>query len=372
MKQEYSFGLPSIVFSLIGLLFLAPFSFADLLKGFEAQKRGDYETAIKEFKSSADAGDEKAIFFLGTSYKDLLRDTYKRGGDRKPIAQAAISALEPFALRGNSEAQYQLAQIYGLRDFKQKFDWLLKAAVQEHGLAQWELGTIYEQGEDLFESFRVDPNYYEARKWYEKAANNGLDVGMESLGRLYANGKGVSRNYAMAIRWFEAAIREGNSGALLALGSLYELGKGVPRDQKKAEELYSTAVSRGSFVATELAKERVGAAKGDADAEYRLGELWLGGGVGLVEDIDEALRLINKAADKFHPGAISALGFMYKKGWKVPQDYVMACKWYNIGAALGDGRSKHERDAIAKMMTPSQLADAQKLAREWMESRRRR
>ncbi len=97
------------------------------------------------------------------------------------------------------------------------------------------MGTIYELGEDPLKSFRRGPDYYEARKAVEKAANNGESLGMESLGRLYANGKGVTKDYSTAIKWFEAAIREGNRGALLALGSLYELGKGVPRDQKKAE-----------------------------------------------------------------------------------------------------------------------------------------
>ncbi|TAK06102.1 sel1 repeat family protein [bacterium] len=94
--------------------------------------------------------------------------------------------------------------------------------------------------------------------------------------------------------------------------------------------------------------------------------------MGLVEDIDEALRLINRAADKFHARAISTLGFMYKEGWKVPQDYVTAHKWYNIGASLGDDKAKYERDDVAKKMMPSQLADAQKLAREWMEARKKR
>lgn len=194
---------------------------------------------------------------------------------------------------------------------------------------------------------------------------------MESLGRLYANGKGVSRDYVTAIKWFEAAIREGNSGALLALGSLYELGKGVPRDQERAEEMYSKAVSRGHFVVNLLVKQRIAAAKGDADGEFRLGSSWFGA-MGLVEDIDEALRLINRAADKFHATAISTLGFMYKEGWKVPQDYIAAHKWYNIGASLGDDKAKYERDDLAKKMMPSQLADAQKLAREWMEARKKR
>src|SRR5215467_10645215 len=113
-NKPRSLAIRSFIFWL-SILCLVPPSFGDLLKGFEAQKRGDYETAIKEFKSSADAGDEKAILFLGNAYENLLRETYKRSGDSKTVAQSAISALEPFALKGNSEAQYSLAHIYNLQ-----------------------------------------------------------------------------------------------------------------------------------------------------------------------------------------------------------------------------------------------------------------
>jgi TPR repeat protein len=374
MTRTSLLPLRAIVLSLLFHPMLAAFSFADILKGFEARQRGDFETAIKEFKSSADAGDEKAILFLGNAYEDLLRETFKRQGDTKTVAQSAIAVLKPFASRGDREAQYWLAQIYGFEsNDEEKFFWLGQAAKQEHGPAQWALGNMYKAGKDWYavKSFRVGPDYYEARKWYEKAANNGEDVAMEDLGHLYASGRGVARDYAIAIKWFEAAIRDGNLGALLALGSLYELGKGVPRDKKTAEDLYSKSLSRGYFFGIRLAKLRADAAKGDTNAEYELGQSWFGTS-GLVEDIDEALRLINKAADKFHTRAILTLGFMYKQGWKVPQDYVTAHKWYNIGASLGDDKAKYERDDLAKKMTPPQLADAQKLAREWMESRAKR
>jgi TPR repeat protein len=35
-----------------------------------------------------------------------------------------------------------------------------------------------------------------------------------------------------------------------------------------------------------------------------------------------------KAASQLHSGAMTTLGFMYKDGWKVPQDYIEAHKWF--------------------------------------------
>ena len=39
--------------------------------------------------------------------------------------------------------------------------------------------------------------------------------------------------------------------------------------------------------------------------------------------------------------------------------------WFNLVAAKGDAAAVKNRDLIAKKMTPAQIAEAQKLAREW-------
>jgi hypothetical protein len=43
--------------------------------------------------------------------------------------------------------------------------------------------------------------------------------------------------------------------------------------------------------------------------------------------------------------------------------------WFNLAASHGSGEYREHyaeaRDAMAKKMTPAQIADAQKLAREW-------
>ena len=61
---------------------------------------------------------------------------------------------------------------------------------------------------------------------------------------------------------------------------------------------------------------------------------------------------------------------MYAKGQGVPQDYVQAHKWFNLAAATSTSKPDHDnavkaRDNVAARMTPAQIAEAQKLAREW-------
>ena len=57
-------------------------------------------------------------------------------------------------------------------------------------------------------------------------------------------------------------------------------------------------------------------------------------------------------------------------GKGVPQDYVATHMWFNLAAsraedaAIRDMAAK-ERDLVASMMTPAQIAEAQRMAREW-------
>jgi len=53
----------------------------------------------------------------------------------------------------------------------------------------------------------------------------------------------------------------------------------------------------------------------------------------------------------------------------VPQDFVQAHMWYNLAASdlTGDDRelAAKNRDSLAEEMTSEQIAEAQRLAREW-------
>ncbi len=61
---------------------------------------------------------------------------------------------------------------------------------------------------------------------------------------------------------------------------------------------------------------------------------------------------------------------MYAEGLGVPQDDAQAHMWFNLAASRflpGEDRDKavKYRNIVAKRMTPAQIAEAQKLAREW-------
>ena len=60
---------------------------------------------------------------------------------------------------------------------------------------------------------------------------------------------------------------------------------------------------------------------------------------------------------------------MYINGEGVPQSYVQAHMWHNLVASRATGemreRAVRNRDRVAGLMDPTQIAEAQRLAREW-------
>jgi TPR repeat protein len=88
-------------------------------------------------------------------------------------------------------------------------------------------------------------------------------------------------------------------------------------------------------------------------------------GRGGVQEFAAAATWYRKAAEQGLVQAEFNMGVMYTNGQGVPQDYVMAHMWFNLAAAAGDKDALNDRDAIARRMTPAQIREAQKLAREW-------
>ena len=56
---------------------------------------------------------------------------------------------------------------------------------------------------------------------------------------------------------------------------------------------------------------------------------------------------------------------MYARGDGVPKDEVIAYMWRNLAAAQGEEIAKKAREALEGMMTPAQIAEGQRLSREW-------
>ncbi len=56
---------------------------------------------------------------------------------------------------------------------------------------------------------------------------------------------------------------------------------------------------------------------------------------------------------------------MYVFGQGVQQDYVQAHTWFTLAEAQGGDNARKNSKIIARKMTPAQIAEAQRLVREW-------
>ena len=79
--------------------------------------------------------------------------------------------------------------------------------------------------------------------------------------------------------------------------------------------------------------------KGDANAQFNLGVMFAWG-LGVEQDVNEAMRLYHLAADQGNAQAEYRLGYRYAHGWGVQQDFAEASHWYQLAADQGDGAAQ--------------------------------
>ena len=152
--KKYLFGIVFIIYILVGC------ANTHYQNGRDAFDRGDYDIAVKEFRSLAEQDDPRGQYALAIMY-DM--------GEGVPQ---------------NSE---------------QAFEFYRLAAEQGYADAQNNLGVMYDQGEG------VSKNYKEAMKWYLLAAEQGNKDAPNNIGVMHMIGLGVPRDFAQAHKWFTIA-----------------------------------------------------------------------------------------------------------------------------------------------------------------------
>jgi hypothetical protein len=110
------------------------------------------------------------------------------------------------------------------------------------------------------------------------------------------------------------------------------------------------------------------AEKGDSDAQYKLGLLYLTGN-GALQDFAEAAKWLKLAAEQGYGLAQYELGLIYRTGYGLAVDEVQSYVWLNLAAAAGVQQAVTARDEIMRALSPRQLAQAQKISRDWLAAR---
>jgi uncharacterized protein len=326
---------PILIAIALSLAIVAPASGQDFQQGLEAHRRGDYDTALHEFRPLAEQGNALAQRFLGRLY-ELGNGVPKNGTE-------ALRWYRLAAEQGDAFAQYSLGKIFGKGQLVRQDDteavrWYRLAAEQGLAVAQSNLGLSYELGRG------VRQNDTEAVRWYRLAGEQGLSVAQYNLGLMYELGQGVTRDYVEAARWYRLAAEQGDLESALALSSLYNGRKGPPQDDVESLRWLR-------FAADDLS---------DASSQYGLSlQFLLGSGVPV--DNAEAIHWMRLAAEQGYVDAQTMLGEWFGGGMGVvTENLVSAYMWSDLAAAQGDVKADTNRYLYARKMTREQIAEAQR------------
>ncbi len=85
-----------------------------------------------------------------------------------------------------------------------------------------------------------------------------------------------------------------------------------------------------------------------------------------VSKTDKSIEICLSQAETGTSEALYNLGLMYSNGEGVQPDYIEAHKWFNLAAMKGSIEARTWRSELAQEMTASQVAEAQRQAREWL------
>lgn len=165
-----------------------------------------------------------------------------------------------------------------------------------------------------------------------------------------ANEALAANDYATALKELEPLAAKGDANAQHLLAEMYSNGAGVPMDEKKAVSWYRKASEQGY-----------------ADAQAMLGIMY-DNGAGVKQDYKKAMFWYRKAAEQGHPMAQSLLGALYAEGQGVAVNLVQALKWFIVAASTGYEIGKENVNASEKVMSKKQIEQARALAQEWLKS----
>jgi TPR repeat protein len=132
--------------------------------------------------------------------------------------QPAVSCTQADAVAGNAEAQFgmafSLAAGSARQDYTKAAEWYVKAADQNHRLAQFNLGQMFANGQG------VPQNDSTAVMWIRRAANGGDAGAQYNLGDRYGRSSvrgsemDVGESRVESYKWFKLAAAQGYRDAL--------------------------------------------------------------------------------------------------------------------------------------------------------------
>lgn len=328
-------------------------------------KEKNYVEAAKNFQKAAEQGNAEAQYILGFCYE--------MGQGVSQDYEEAVKWYRLAVEQGNVDAQWQLGCCYergfGVpKDIDEALKWYRKAAEQGVFIYQYALGRSFEAGNDGFPQ-----DYEESMMWYLKASEYVEDPEAsrhaiwyrklpEYLQRYRIDGiENVCASHALyalaqyyektqdkdeAERLYIQAAKRRNKKAKMKLRELWgintfswiqDMEPAIPRTSgdKKKSKIVRLLALLVYFVWTPLEINKY-AGPVFWPSDFQKGQNYEFGINLRSKNLDEALKMYRKAARAGDDDAQFSLGYCYKEGNGVQQDYKEAVKWYRLAAEQGN------------------------------------
>jgi hypothetical protein len=204
------------------------------------------------------------------------------------------------------------------------------------------------------------------------AAEGGHPIAQWKLGRMYADGNGVTQDDVRAFEYFsrianahaedspsapEAAIV---ANAFVALGRYYLSGipnSKIKSDPERAREMFSYAASYF----------------GNADAQYDLARLYIDGGGTSRDDFRYGARWLGLAAQKGQHQAQALLGQMLFNGDQLPRQAARGLMWLTLArdsATTDESWIKESYNKAISKASDDERATALQMLEHWVQGRK--
>ena len=173
--------------------------------------------------------------------------------EQSEISGTLKSSTDKYASLSDSKLVQMGVEANKKGNYSEEYQCYLKALeINENNKnAQYDLGLCYEYGRG------VTQDYYEAVKWFRKAAEQGDAYAQRNLGGCYYDGQGVTQDYYEAVKWYRKAAEQGNANAMSWMGYFFENGEGVTKNLHEAIRWYKLGTEKGEDF-SKKALERLG------------------------------------------------------------------------------------------------------------------
>jgi TPR repeat protein/GTPase Era involved in 16S rRNA processing/ribosomal protein L32 len=326
--------------------------------------QGNFDESFKTFKQLAEAGNERAMFFLSQFYESGLGNVPLNKKEENKWSNCAVAMKYPLALldeilseltdknkksvdnnpkeiikevwqmadKGDIFAQSYLGHYYFFlylsnsdKDavenetlIEKSIKLLKNPAAQGEFLAQFSLGILYTD-----HLYANQENYKQGFELFYNSAEKGNTAAQYRVGMAYLNGQGVEENPFKAFEWFMKAAEKGNAEAENMVGMAYFNGNGIQQNDNKAFEWFMKA-----------AEQKLPTAMDNVACCYE-------NGYGIEKNEQLAFEWAMKSAKSGNAGGQDRTGLYYQNGFGVKQNNFEAFKWYMRAAEQGNAEAQN-------------------------------